>query len=464
MRSNGAGHNFNVGMCFVLRQHITMVDLPKSVNAHLPLEPIPSLSAALPSWGKIAALSFGGPAGQIAVMHRILVDEKRWIDDARFMHALSFCMVLPGPEAMQLATYCGWMMHGVRGGLLAGILFVLPGVLSIMGLSILYVTVGDASWLAGLFFGLKAAVLAIVVGALMRIGGKALKTNAAKIIAVLAFLALALFAVPFPIVVFVAAIAGWYLLRKPVEKEAIPVGIQSHAKTFGVSAVLVLVWAGTMAALYLGTGGASVWTNIGGFFSKLAVVTFGGAYAVLAYVGQVAVTTKGWLAPGEMLDGLGMAETTPGPLVMVLQFVGFMAAYRNPGGLDPILAGVLGGLLTSWVTFLPCFLWVFAGAPYVERLRSNASVSAALAGVTAAVVGVIANLALWFGVHFIFNSVQHLQLGILQGDVPVLSSLNWQALLLSVIAAILLLRLKWGLFKVLGICVVAGMVLAFVAA
>ncbi len=436
-----------------------MVEIQKSANSGAPLQPVPALSGALPSWARIAALSFGGPAGQIAVMHRILVEEKRWIDDARFMHALNFCMVLPGPEAMQLATYCGWMMHGVRGGLVAGTLFVLPGVLSIMALSILYVTIGDTGWLAGLFFGLKAAVLAIVVGALIRIGSKALKTNAAKIIAVLAFLALALFAVPFPAVVLAAAIAGRFALQKPAEINDEPLSIQSRAKTFGVSAVLAAIWALTMIALYIGTGGNSVWTDIGGFFSKLAIVTFGGAYAVLAYVGQVAVTTKGWLAPGEMLDGLGMAETTPGPLVMVLQFVGFMAAYRTPGGLDPILAGVLGGLLASWVTFLPCFLWVFAGAPYIERLRSNAAVSAALAGVTAAVVGVIANLALWFGVHFIFGSVQKMQMGILQGDVPLFSSVNWQALVLSALAAILLLRLKWGIFKVLGICVAAGMAL-----
>lgn len=309
-----------------------MMDLPKSVNAHLPLVPVPLLSIALPAWGRIAALSFGGPAGQIAVMHRILVDEKRWIDDARFMHALSFCMVLPGPEAMQLAIYCGWMMHGVRGGLLAGVLFVLPGILSIMALSILYVTVGDASWLAGLFFGLKAAVLAIVIGALIRLAGKALRANTAKIIAAAAFVALAVFAVPFPIVVLAAGATGWYFLLKSGDVKVVPVAPQYHAKTFGVSVVLAAIWAGTMAALYVGTGGASVWTDIGGFFSKLAIVTFGGAYAVLAYVGQVAVTTKGWLAPGEMLDGLGMAETTPGPLVMVLQFVGFMAAYRNPGG------------------------------------------------------------------------------------------------------------------------------------
>ncbi len=436
------------------------MEIEKSTNAHLPLNPVPSLSGTLPAWGRIAALSFGGPAGQIAVMHRILVDEKRWIDDARFMHALSFCMVLPGPEAMQLATYCGWMMHGVRGGLVAGALFVLPGVLSIMALSILYVTLGEASWMAGLFFGLKAAVLAIVIGALIRIGGKALKTTAAKIIAVLAFLALALFAVPFPAVVLAAAIAGWYLLREPGEAKALPA--PTHAKTIAVSAVLTLIWAATMSALYFGTGASSIWTDIGGFFSMLAVVTFGGAYAVLAYVGQVAVTTKQWLLPGEMLDGLGMAETTPGPLVMVLQFVGFLAAYRNPGGLDPLLAGVLGGLLTSWVTFLPCFLWVFAGAPYVERLRSNAAVSAALAGVTAAVVGVIANLALWFAMHFLFADVARIQWGAVQMEWPVWNGLQIWALILSLLASVLLLRMKIGIFKVLGISVAAGMAVVLV--
>ncbi len=433
-----------------------MVDLPQSANTHLPREPIPSLSGAFPAWAKIAALSFGGPAGQIAVMHRILVDEKRWIDDARFMHALSFCMVLPGPEAMQLATYCGWMMHGARGGLLAGTLFVLPGVLAIMALSILYVTLGDASWMAGLFFGLKAAVVAIVVGALIRIGGKALNTTAAKIIAVAAFLALVLFAVPFPIVVLTAAFAGWYFMRQPGEAKFAAEKV--HAHTFLVSAILALLWAATMAALYFGTGSASIWTDIGSFFSTLAIVTFGGAYAVLAYVGQVAVTTKHWLLPGEMLDGLGMAETTPGPLVMVLQFVGFLAAYRNPGGLDPMLAGILGGLLTSWVTFLPCFLWVFAGAPYIERLRANKAVSAALVGVTAAVVGVIANLALWFALHFLFAEVTIFEAGVLKVEWPVWTSLNIWALILSLLAAVLLLRLKLGLFKVLAISVAAGMV------
>jgi chromate transporter len=426
-------------------------------KANLPLKPPPSLRGALPIWLKIAALSFGGPAGQIAVMHRVLVDEKRWIDDAQFLHALNFCMVLPGPEAMQLATYCGWLMHGVRGGLVAGTLFVLPGVLSIMALSILYVLVGDVGWMQGLFFGLKAAVLAIVVGALIRIAGKALKTSAAHAIAGVAFAALALFAIPFPVVVLAAALAGWFLLRKPSGNKPSEAAIR--AGTGRVAWALAAIWALTLGALYFGTGPHSVWTDIGGFFSKLAVVTFGGAYAVLAYVGQVAVTGKGWLAPGEMLDGLGMAETTPGPLVMVLQFVGFLAAYRNPGGLDPVLAGVLGGLLTSWVTFLPCFLWVFAAAPYVERLRNNAAISAALSGVTAAVVGVIANLALWFGVHFIFGSVERARFGVLQFELPVWTSLNWQALLLSALAAFLMLRLKWGLFKVLGLCVALGMAL-----
>ncbi len=424
------------------------------------LEPIPTLRSALPSWGRIAALSFGGPAGQIAVMHRILVEEKRWIDDARFMHALSFCMVLPGPEAMQLATYCGWLMHGVRGGLVAGTLFVLPGVMAIMALSILYVSVGDVGWLAGLFFGLKAAVLAIVIGALVRIGGKALKTGTAKLIAVAAFIALAMFAVPFPVVVLIAAGVGYYTLRTPSPTE------QTQVRSSGtkrVAAVLASLWIATLLGLYFGTGANSVWTDIGGFFSKLAVVTFGGAYAVLAYVGQVAVTTKGWLAPGEMLDGLGMAETTPGPLVMVLQFVGFLAAYRNPGGLDPMLAGILGGLLTSWVTFLPCFLWVFAGAPYIERLRSNQAVSAAMAGVTAAVVGVIANLAYWFAVHFIFYDVRHIKMGVLQGDLPVWATLDLQAFALSVLAAFLLLRLKWGLFKTLGVSIFFGMLFLYVS-
>jgi chromate transporter len=420
-----------------------------------PLADIPALAAALPVWARIAALSFGGPAGQIAVMHRILVDEKRWIDDSRFLHALSFCMVLPGPEAMQLATYCGWLMHGVRGGLMAGTLFVLPGVLSIMALSFLYVLVGDVSWMQGLFFGLKAAVLAIVIGALIRIGGKALKSRAAYGIAIAAFLGLAAFAVPFPVVVLAAGVAGTFMLRKDIAPVAVVE--KAQAGTRRVSWILALLWAATLAGLYFGTDPHSVWTDIGGFFSKLAVVTFGGAYAVLAYVGQVAVTGKHWLVPGEMLDGLGMAETTPGPLVMVLQFVGFLAAYRNPGGLDPLLAGVLGGLLTSWVTFLPCFLWVFAGAPYVERLRSNAAISAALAGVTAAVVGVVANLSLWFGVHFLFGTVDRVHTGPLRFDLPDWATLNWQALGLAALAAFLLLRLKWGLFKVLGVCVALGM-------
>jgi chromate transporter len=420
----------------------------------LPLDEIPSLAGTLPTWGRIAALSFGGPAGQIAVMHRILVDEKRWIDDARFLHALNFCMILPGPEAMQLATYCGWMMHGVRGGLVAGTLFVLPGVLAIMALSILYVLIGDVSWMQGLLFGLKATVVAIVVGALIRISGKALKSRTAYGIAIAAFIALAGFAIPFPVVVLLAAVTGYFLLRSNKVDEVVIA--DSRSSTGRVVFALSTIWAGTFAVLYFGTGAGSVWTDIGGFFSKLAVVTFGGAYAVLAYVGQVAVTSKHWLAPGEMLDGLGMAETTPGPLVMVLQFVGFLAAYRNPGGLDPMLAGILGGLLTSWVTFLPCFLWVFAGAPYVERLRHNRAISSALTGVTAAVVGVVANLALWFALNFIFTNVQVAKFGPMSLYLPIWSTLDWRALALSLLSAFLLLRLKWDMFKVMSISVVLG--------
>ncbi len=427
----------------------------------LPLAKIPSLTGTLPTWSRIAALSFGGPAGQIAVMHRILVDEKRWIDDARFLHALNFCMILPGPEAMQLATYCGWMMHGVRGGLIAGTLFVLPGVLAIMALSILYVLIGDVSWMQGLLFGLKATVVAIVLGALTRISEKALKSRAAYGIAIAAFIALAGFAVPFPVVVLLAGFAGYFLLRSSKVYEVVIA--ESRSSTGRMSFALAAIWAATLAALYFGTGAGSVWTDIGGFFSKLAVVTFGGAYAVLAYVGQVAVTGKHWLAPSEMLDGLGMAETTPGPLVMVLQFVGFLAAYRNPGGLDPMLAGILGGLLTSWVTFLPCFLWVFAGAPYVERLRHNRAISAALAGVTAAVVGVVANLALWFALNFIFANVRDVKIGPMSLHLPIWSTIDWHALALSLLAAILLLRLKWDMFKVLGVSVLLGLAVKAIA-
>ncbi len=436
-----------------------MVEIKSNIHiSQADLAPLPSLGEATRAWAKIAALSFGGPAGQIAVMHKILVEEKRWIDDPRFLHALNFCMLLPGPEAMQLATYSGWMMHGVRGGIIAGSLFVLPGLLAIMALSVLYVLVGDSSWMSGLFFGLKAAVVAIIFGAVLRVASKALKSRLSYALAIGAFFALFLFALPFPIVILVAGVIGWLASRRAkaptIESVATPI---RHRETLLPAAAFALLWGGTIAALYLFTASNPVWVDIGGFFSKLAVVTFGGAYAVLAYVGQVAVSGKGWLAPGEMLDGLGMAESTPGPLIMVLQFVGFLAAYRNPGGLDPMLAGVLGGLLTTWVTFLPCFLWVFLGAPYIERLRGNAALSGALSAVTAAVVGVIANLAFWFTLHFLFGEVREATFMGMKPHLPVFGSINWAATALSALAVYLLLWRKWDIFKLLGSCVALGL-------
>ncbi|WP_112873106.1 chromate efflux transporter [Paracoccus endophyticus] len=417
----------------------------------------PTLAQAVPVWARIAALSFGGPAGQIAVMHRILVEERRWLGDGRFLHALNFCMLLPGPEAMQLATYVGWLMHGVRGALVAGGLFVLPGALSMLALSIVYVLWGGVGIVAGLFFGLKAAVLAIVVQAVVRIGRRALKTPALRAIAAASFLAIAALGVPFPAIVAAAALAGWlgHRARVPgmtggggdhgaagahVADAATVLGHAPPPATAGArraGAVALVLWLAPVAALWLALPG-SVFSHIALFFSQLAVVTFGGAYAVLAYVAQEAVTRFGWLAPGEMLDGLGLAETTPGPLIMVVQFVGFLAAFREGGGMA---AGIAGAALTTWVTFAPCFAWIFLGAPYIERLRHNAALAAALSAVTAAVVGVILNLALWFGWHFVVPD------GVLD---------PWAAVL-SLLALALVFGRGWGVMPVMALCAALGM-------
>jgi chromate transporter len=431
-------------------------------------------------WFRIALLSFGGPAGQIAVMHRILVDEKRWIGEARFLHALNFCMLLPGPEAQQLAIYIGWLLHKVKGGLVAGILFVLPGALAIMALSWVYTLYGSVGAVAASFFGLKAAVLAIVFDAVRRIGGRALKSGASKAVAAGAFVAIFLLNIPFPVIVLGAGVIGWVAGRGGRSvfaggghgggadglsdaESALGEGIPDHARGGGrslrVSAVLAVLWLLPTALLFGALGPDNRFTEIAGFFSKMAVVTFGGAYAVLAYVGQAAVGHYHWLKPTEMLDGLGLAETTPGPLIMVTQFVGFLAAYRAPGGLSPLMAGTLGGLLTTWVTFTPCFLWIFAGAPYVERLRSNTALSSALGAITAAVVGVILNLALWFALHFIFHEMRATPFG---PDVPVLASIDLRALALSGAALVALFRFRWNVFKLLGACAVAGVVMGVV--
>lgn len=441
----------------------------------------PTLREATVVWARIAALSFGGPAGQIAVMHRVLVEEKRWLGDGRFLHALNFCMLLPGPEAQQLATYIGWLMHGVRGALVAGGLFILPGVLAIMGLSWLYAAYGEVGFVSALFFGLKAAVLAIVLQAVVRVGKRALKNSAMRVIAAISFLAIFAFQTPFPLIVAAAAMiglagakAGLHAFRAGGghgavgkthvddaetllgEEAALPPNARRDAMRAGFAAVAL--WLLPVAAIVLLAPG-SVFADIATYFSKLAVLTFGGAYAVLAWVAQAAVGTYGWLQPGEMLDGLGMAETTPGPLIMVLQFVGFMGALREAGWDYPFIAGTLGGLLTTWVTFAPCFAWIFLGAPFMEGLRKNEALSAALSAVTAAVVGVILNLAVWFAMHVVWREVGRGGAGPVQMDLPVWSSIDPVAAVLSILAIVAVFRVKLGMATVLAGSAALGLAL-----
>ncbi|MBI76910.1 MAG: chromate transporter [Rhodospirillaceae bacterium] len=437
---------------------------------------------ALGTWVKIALLSFGGPAGQIALMHRVLVEEKKWIKEARFLHALNYCMLLPGPEAQQLATYIGWLLHRTWGGVLAGVLFILPGAIVILCLSILYAGFSDLSIVKASFFGIKAAVLAVVVQAVLRIGLRALTNVLMIFIAFTAFVAIFFLAVPFPIIVAVAALIGFigrYLkpsLFHPSKIEDKPelteldlidkAGMEGklvHTQPSLRRACRVLVtclslWFLPVLVLVFWLGINNVYTQESLFFSKMAVVTFGGAYAVLAYVAQQAVQTYEWLLPGEMLDGLGMAETTPGPLIMVVQFVGFMGAYRNPGIMDPVLAGVLGAALTTWVTFVPCFLWIFLGGPYIEALRGNKFLSAALSAITAAIVGVILNLALWFGLHVVFSEVGEMSFGPFQFYVPVWNSIQTAALVISMAAMIAMLRFKVGVILTLLSCTLLGII------
>lgn len=437
------------------------------------------LAEATRIWARIAALSFGGPAGQIAVMHRILVEEKRWIGEERFLHALNYCMLLPGPEAQQLAIYIGWLLHKTKGGLIAGTLFVLPGFLAILGLSYLYVLLGDVPLVEGLFFGLKAAVLAVVVQAVVRVGGRALRNNVMRGIAAVAFVAIFFLGASFPLIVLTAGIIGYLGGRSGISAfrgggghgaakgaiihdrdTALGEALPDHARprpgwSLRISAVLLVLWLAPVLALFLTLGPQDVFTRIATFFSQMAVVTFGGAYAVLAYVAQEAVGTFGWLQPGEMLDGLGMAETTPGPLIMVTQFVGFLAAFRDSGALPPLLAATLGAILTTWVTFVPCFLWIFAGAPFIERLRGNPSLSSALTAITAAVVGVILNLAIWFAIHTLFAQVHTVTRTL---DLPVLASINIPAALLATGAMIAVFRFRVGMLPVLGSCALLGAV------
>jgi chromate transporter len=438
---------------------------------------------ALRTWSRVALNSFGGPAGQIAVMHRILVEEKRWLSEERFLHALSYCMLLPGPEAQQLAIYIGWLLHRTLGGLAAGILFVLPGFVTILALSLLYAAYGDLPLVEGIFFGVKPAVLALVLEALLRIGRRALGHAAQAAIAAAAFIAIFLLAVPFPWIVLGAGVLG--LLgsrflpdafrppRPPFQASAAPIAdalldrqapehtLPRASRALGVAALGLGLWWIPIGALAWSRGSGDVFTQIAFFFSKLAVVTFGGAYAVLAYMAQQAVENYGWLSPGEMLDGLGMAETTPGPLIQVVQFVGFLGAYRNPGELTPWLAGTLAAVLTTWVTYVPCFLWIFMGAPWIERLRESRPLRGALAGITAAVVGVILNLAVWFSLHTLFATVSEQRVGPFVLHVPAWDTLDLAAAAIALGAALATLRFHVGMFRLIGVCAAAGVLWRF---
>ncbi|WP_028080334.1 chromate efflux transporter [Solimonas soli] len=426
-------------------------------------------------WLKIGFINFGGPAGQIALMHRLLVEEKRWISETRFLHALNYCMLLPGPEAQQLATYVGWLLHGTRGGLVAGLLFILPGLVLMTLIAIAYVTFGDLDWMKGLLFGLQAATLAIVVEAVLRVGRKALKHRALYALAAAAFVAIFAFAVPFPLIIAAAALIGVIGARVAPQvfdtrdrrelddDESIPAHAQpSRSWTLRVLLSGVLLWGLPVLLLFLVLGARHVFTQEAVFFSKMAVVTFGGAYAVLAYMAQQAVERYGWLLPHEMVQGLALAETTPGPLILVLSYVGFLAAYREPGTLPPLLAGLFGSTLSTWVTFVPCFLWIFLGAPYVERLRGNVWAGAALTAITAAVVGVILNLSIWFALHVLFARVDNRTAHGLRLPVPELASLDLSALVLGAGAMLALLRFRVNVPLTLALCAALGIALHLV--
>lgn len=431
-----------------------------------------SFREAFGVWIRVALLSFGGPAGQISVMHRILVEEKRWVSENRFLHALNYTMLLPGPEAQQLATYIGWLLHRVWGGLTAGILFILPGFFSILVLSILYTSFQDVSAVQALFYGLKPAVMAVVAEAVIRLSRRALKNKVMLTIAGLAFIAIFFFNVPFPLIVVSAGLIGFFGGRIKEESFLVVKGHQpgsqgatgsqaiindstvisawpSPWRSVRVLLVLLLIWFIPLGALAVHFGPDHVLVLEGIFFSQAAVVTFGGAYAVLAYIAQEAVQTFGWLQPGEMLDGLGMAETTPGPLIQVVQFVGYVGAFRSPAPLDPLVAGLLGSIVTTWVTFVPCFLWIFLGAPYIEYLRGNKALSTALSGITAAVVGVVLNLAVWFSLHTLFADLDEIRIGVLHLLVPVWGTLDAPSLLIAVGAFLAIFYFRVSMFLAL---------------
>ena len=427
----------------------------------------PTFRELLRVFTRIGLLSFGGPAGQIALMHRELVEERDWVSEEQYLHALNFCHLLPGPEAQQLATWIGWKLHGLRGGLAAGLLFVIPGALVILGLSLLYALAANLTWFAGIFLGIKAAVLAIVVQALLRISGRSLNTRFKQALAVAAFVALFFLNLPFPLVVLgsgalgmiVAASRPDWLALKPTTAAPITAP-RPWGQSLRAIAVWGVVWAAPLALVLATLGPDHRLWQIGAFFSQLAVVTFGGAYAVLAYMAQEAVSGFGWLSAGEMADGLGLAETTPGPLILVTQFTGFLAAFRAPAPFSPLVAGLLGAGLTTWVTFAPCFRWIFTFAPWIERLEHAVKLKGGLAALTAAVVGVIGNLTVWFVLHVLFARVSEQHFGPLRLYVPDWASFDWRAGLLAMVSLLLIFRFKWGVIRVLGVAALGGLVLA----
>jgi chromate transporter len=428
--------------------------------------PQPTFPELLRGFARVGFLSFGGPAGQIALMHRELVEERGWVSEEDYLHALNFCHLLPGPEAQQLATWIGWRLHGWRGGLAAGLLFVIPGALVILALSMLYAAAAQLDWFAALFLGVKAAVLAIVIQALIRIGSRALDTVFKRVLAGAAFVALFLLDLPFPAIVLGAGALGiavaalrpqWLALKPPAGPP--PLGRRPWGATVRAVVVWAAIWAAPMLLVLVALGREHVLWDIGVFFSQLAVVTFGGAYAVLAYMAQEAVQGFGWLSAGEMADGLGLAETTPGPLIMVTQFVGYLAAFRAPEPFTPFVAGLLGAGLTTWVTFAPCFLWIFAFAPWIERLQHATRIKGGLAALTAAVVGVIANLSAWFALHVLFGVVGEERFGPVRLYLPDWASFDWRAALLGALACLLVFAAKWPVLRVLGLAALGGLAL-----
>jgi chromate transporter len=441
-----------------------------------------SLREATRIWAYIGLNSFGGPAGQIAVMHRELVERRRWISERRFLHALNFCMILPGPEAQQLATYVGWLMHGTLGGVIAGTLFVIPGFLAMLALASAYAVWGSIAWVGGLFLGVQAAVVAIVAQAMIRIGRRTLRTRALQLIAGISFVAIALLHVPFPIIIISAGILGWIAGRR--RPQWFPMGRHDDAHTAVEDRVLLsdddsvgkatarwalragvicaVLWVVPVLALLIALGSSNIFAQESLLFSKSAIVTFGGAYAVLGYIAQEAVTRYGWISSGDMAVGLGLAESTPGPLIMVVEFVGFLAAYNNPGSLPPLVAGTLGAVITVWVTFVPCFMFIFLGAPYMERLRHNTPLAHALTAVGASVAGVVINLALWFALHTAFSAVEEFHVGPVTLPAPSLTSVNWVAVVIGAVAAVLVFRLRLGTLRVLGLCAALGCLAAVI--